>query len=436
MVDRTQRLAGIDRAFFALEAPGRPMHVGVLAVLTMPDGQTASSLRALLIDRLGRIPELVQPPRRGRRGRGACFDPAEFVYSLPTRADIDSVAFRERLGRLHARALDTNGPLWEAWLMTGLDDGRRAALLFKVHHALADGASLLGLLGSVCDGIPLVEPIAAPRPRRQRAGVIARGLLGHATRLFRPLRASTLSGTPAPNRQVELLRLDVSVLREAARGTEGTINDVVLALVADGMRRALPPAADDTQRVRAMVPVDLRAPGEVTRIGNRIGAWLVDLPLFAGSLKARIASVRAATIRARRTGEAPAVGFLARFCDWLPPALPSGLLALAGWLRTFNLTVTHVRGPDTPLRFGGAAIEQVVALAPIFARQRCAIAAFRYGDAIHLSIVGAWPGAIEHRAVTEGIAAAYAAIAPTVRLPAHAHADFVVDEAPAFERAG
>lgn len=411
------------------------MHVGAMAVLAIPAGHTASSLRAVLVDRLAQIPELVRPPRRTRTLRrrsvaAVTYDPAEFVYTLATRADIDSVAFRERIGRLHARALDANGPLWEAWLMTGLDDGARAAVLFKVHHALADGTSLMGLLGSLCDDIPLLEPTPPARRRSPKLRVLVRGLVDHASQLLRPLRASPLNGAPAPTRQVETLRLDETVLREAARGTEGTLNDVVLALVADGMRRVLPAEGHDARRVRAMVPVDLRRPGEITRFGNRIGAWLVDLPLFAGSLTARIAAVRTATVRARRHGQAPAIGFLARLCDWLPASLPSSLFAVAGWMRSFNLTITHVRGPDTPLRFAGAEIEQVVALAPIFARQRCAIAAFRYGGAVHLSIVGAWPEASEHRAVSTAIADAYAALLPAMpeRRPA--------PSLPALDRAG
>jgi hypothetical protein len=253
-------------------------------------------------------------------------------------------------------------------------------------------------------------------------------------RIPRPVRKGSLRGAPAPTRQVEILTLDESVLQEAARGTRGTPNDAVLALVADGLRRCLPEAGPETRAVRAMVPVDMRAPGEITRVGNRLGAWLVDLPLFRGSMKARIAAVREATVRARRRGQADAVGLLGRACDWLPPAIPASLIALSGRLRTFNLTVTHVRGPDEPLRFAGAELEQIVALAPVFAQQRCAIAAFRSGGQIQLSIVGAWPEARVHQQVSASIAAAYAELAE--RSSRTKRGTRVDSERAAFDRAG
>ncbi len=385
------------------------MHVGALAILTVPPGETPASLRALLIERLGRIPELVRPPRRGRwQRRAPAFDPAEFVHALPTRAPVASKAFRERIGRLQAGALDASGPLWEAWLLTGLDDDRRAAVFFKVHHALADGTSLIGMLGGLCDDIPLLEARPPSQPYRPRWHRALRGLLDLALCLPRPMGASPLNGPTAPARQVEILTLDESVLRAAASGTSGTLNDAVLALVADGLRRCLPKAGSAGRQVRALVPVDLRGPGEFTRFGNRLGAWLVDLPLFPGSARARIAAVREATARARGRGQERAVGLLTRVCDWLPPLIPSSLLSIAGWLRTFNLTTTHVRGPSAPLRFAGAELEQVVALAPIFARQHCSIAAFRYCGEIHLSIVGAWAEAGLHQQLSACIAEAYA----------------------------
>jgi hypothetical protein len=200
----------------------------------------------------------------------------------------------------------------------------------------------------------------------------------------------------------------------------------LLALIGAGLTRWLAerverPNRRDGRGLRALCPVDVRGAAEADALGNRLGAWLVDLPVGDTTFDARLRATVAATAAPRRLGHARGVDLLGRLADFLPSLFPRLGMWLAGRLRAFNLVVTHVRGPRRPLRLAGARLASLTVLAPVFPNQRCSIAAFRLEDRIHLGLTGAWGRLGECRALAAAIGEAYAALSASEPEPEHEH---------------
>ncbi|MDJ0849349.1 MAG: wax ester/triacylglycerol synthase family O-acyltransferase [Myxococcota bacterium] len=398
-VDASGGFSGQDAAFLAFEAPGRPMHVAALAVFEAdPTGGSANPdrVREILAERLGSLPPLRRRvSRRGRRPQAepcdACLDQVR-VLRFPGRSD--SAPFQATVDRLFARPLDARRPLWEAWVLSGLDGRRRFAVLLKAHHCLLDGAAAVGLLAQVFSDDTPAEARAVPRPARR--SVRLREALGRLLRLvgiaLRRTSATPLNGACTPRRELATVSLDARALGEWARSSGATSNDALLTLVTDGLRRwlAMERLDPDAVKLRALCPVSLRR-GRDARFGNRLGAWLVDLPVDVAEARDRLRLIREQTARARSERHHAAVDLLGRWSGVLPRWFPALGMWLAGRLRAFNLVVTKVPPVAHALRLPGARLVSLTAFAPIFTGQRCSIAAMTYDGRVELGITGALP---------------------------------------------
>jgi hypothetical protein len=407
-----ERLSASDAAFLAFEGPATPMHVGALAVfdagdLATPDGRLdVERATRVLATRLGRIPRLAQR----LSGRGAWrrpawrddegFDAARHVRSIVLPEGARRSALLATASRLFERPLDPERPLWEVWLVSGLEHGR-FALVVKIHHALLDGAAAVDLLLTLLPGhavAPASSPTRTPtrRGRPRRPGSTSRSLARLAGTLLRRGSPTPLNGQPARERSLEWIELDAEALDVAGRRQGGSANDALLAWVAGGLRRWLVECGlePDDARLRALCPVALGGAAPRAGLGNQLGAWLVDLPVDLGDPLARVRAVRRATRAAKRGHLSSAVEFLARASAWLPDllarALARGAMALAGRLRAYSALVTHVPAVPTNLQLAGAPLRSLTAFAPTFSGQRCSIAAIRYDGRIHVGLTGAW----------------------------------------------
>jgi diacylglycerol O-acyltransferase / wax synthase len=329
MATRFDRLSASDLTNLAIEAPDTPMHVGALAVvdgmaLTDADGRfPIAGLRSLIADRLQRAPQLRKVVYRPGplAGRPLWIDDPAFtidhhvdvVVVPPPGGEEELLRLTERL---MAPLLDRSRPLWRLWFITGLASGHLAVLI-KLHHAVADGLAAVRLIGALLD---LPDPAEARAPPRAPAlvpswSVLVRDNLadkgaavagrvrrltrrGALTRLARTVRAgwrSLARGWGAPrtslnspvgtHRRLAVVRLDLSAVKTVAHRYGATVNDVVLALIAGGLRRLLVTRGEpvDGLVLHAGMAVSMRRPGDAGSAGNRSGVVVVvRLPLGEG----------------------------------------------------------------------------------------------------------------------------------------------------------
>jgi len=455
-MEQVEPLGGQDVGFLAFERAGLPMHVGALLLLDVPaslraeDGEPdLPALCSLLAARLRGIPRLEQHlERRGLLRRPVWTSrpgarPEDHIRALRLPAPGSRAQLEELSGDFLARGLDRSRPLWELRVVAGVDGGKQVALLCKLHHALLDGSAGVALLhalfgeGAALDGASHAAP-ARPAPARragrvptasdERAsagGCVSRrprptrrsggsGLARFLRAAWPPLPRSPLTGPVAAHRQVRTVELDEAPLERIRRATGATRNDVLLAVVAAAVQRHLGASGRRRPRVRAFCPVDLRAEAERGRLGNRLGAMLVELPPERDP-RAVLRALPRHTRHARRSGQAGGLDAVGRWAAFLPAWLLRAAMALAGRLRLYNLVVSHVRLPAGSLALGPAGLSSLHAFAPLFARQRLAVVALGDGVRQRLGITAAWRDASRVDDLAEALRSAAADLASSSR---------------------
>jgi WS/DGAT/MGAT family acyltransferase len=174
----------------------------------------------------------------------------------------------------------------------------------------------------------------------------------------------------SPNRRYAIARTELRTIKDVGRRAGGTVNDVILALVAGMLGRYLAAAGPDAFPAHArapvaLVPVSVRAADESGELGNRISTVFVDLPVRETGLLARVRAINAQT---RQLKESPAVragAVMVGAGGWAPP-LVSGMLARAmGSVRAFNLVVSNVPGPQQPFYLNGIRMREVYPVVPL-----------------------------------------------------------------------
>jgi diacylglycerol O-acyltransferase / wax synthase len=286
---RLERLGPVDAANMRVESRGGPMHVAAVGVVDgTPLFDAAGRLRlegvrADLDRRLHLAPRLRQVLMRPRRGLGppawaddACFDIGRHVRARPVPSPGDEAALLAVCVELNQPPLDRCCPLWELWLLPGLADGN-VGVLFRLHHAVADGVAAMAMMGALFGAAPGAAPPPGP-PWRPAAAPGAGQLFTDAwrrradaaaaagSRLRHPALVAHSAGTRArqlrllagegrapqvswnqpagTRRRLLLARADLASVKAVAHAHGGTVNDVVLAAVAGGARRLLASRAE------------------------------------------------------------------------------------------------------------------------------------------------------------------------------------------------
>nr|WSY49824.1 wax ester/triacylglycerol synthase family O-acyltransferase [Streptomyces sp. NBC_00886] len=407
-------LAPLDLAFWNIESDRNPMHLGALGVFSAHSPTAGAHAADLLAARAAAVPGLRMRIRdvwqplslsfgSATREPDPDFDPLQHVRLHAPTADFQEVA-----GRLMERPLERGRPPWEAHVLPG-EDGVSFAVLFKFHHALADGLRALALAAAILD--PMDMPERRPRPEQPPRGLIpdvrklpglVRGALsdvGRALDIGASVARSTLdvrsssalTSEPSGTRRTAGVVVDLDDVHRIRKTAGGTVNDVLIAVVAGALRRWLDERGDGSEGVspRALIPVSKRRPRTAHPQGNRLSGYLIRLPVDDPDPLARLDSVRTAMDRNKDAGPNRGAGAVALLADHVPALghrLGGPLAAQAARL-WFDILVTSVPLPGIGLKLGGNPVTAVFPFAPLARGQSLAVAVSTFRGHVHYGLV-------------------------------------------------
>jgi diacylglycerol O-acyltransferase / wax synthase len=424
---RLERLTASDLFLLMWDDYGWSSDIGALAVLDGSDlldsdGRVRiEAIRQRLAPRLHLVSRFRQLLYRPRLGLGwplwvdaPSFDIADHLRVHPVAAPGDQAQLLAACQHLARRRLDPARPLWELWLLPGLPR-RRVGALLRLHHALADGGAAAAAFGALLDltadaPTPPAPPWnASPLPTngellrdnlRRRGRELGHGLSGlvHPARTLRrsrqvlPAWREVLTEQPAPQtslnhpvgagRRLSVIRGRLDLTRQIAHAHRATVNDVVLAAVAGGLRQLLADRGENVDGLmqRAMVTISLHAEQPGRAQGNKPGWMMVPLPLGEPDPVRRFELIAAETAARKHRARPQAGTGIFRF--------------VAGqrmWYRRFprqrsvNLVVTNVRGPPVPLYLAGAQLLELYPMMPVMGNLTLVVAVMSYAGQLNLT---------------------------------------------------
>jgi diacylglycerol O-acyltransferase / wax synthase len=431
------RLTALDSSFLHLE-DNQPSHMHVGSV-TIFNGQPPSydDFVDSIAARLDLVPRYRQKLAFVPLGQGRprWVDDPTFNISYHVRATAlpppgSEEQLRTLAGRVFSQRLDRDKPLWEVWIVEGLE-GDRFALLSKVHHALVDGVSGADLMTVLFDVTPDPAPSSEaaetwqPRPIPSSSQLLAEALLERATEpqeivrtvrhafrgprefarntleaagglgalargTLKPAPSSPYNGSIGPHRRFTWVRVRLDDVKAIKNSLGGTVNDVVLATVTGAFRRHLHARGVSTPdlTLRAMVPVSVRSDLEQGALGNRVAAMMAPLPVWCDNPTVRLDVVRDAMRNLKSSGQAVGAEVLTRIGGFAPPTIMAQATRIGARQRPFNVVVTNVPGPQFPLYVQGKELLDVFPMVPLAMNQRLGIALMSYNGAINFGLIG------------------------------------------------
>ncbi len=440
------RLSAVDASFLHEERQSSHMHVGAVALLEGPP-PSRQEFCDHIHSRLHLVPRYRQKlafPRL-EMGRPFWIDDPRFNLdyhvrhtALPPPASLEQL--RGLAGRIFSQRLDRSKPLWEIWLVQGIEDFADGeggadpagfALISKTHHALVDGISGVDIATVLFDLTPASQDTSpadghwTPAPEPSEAELMAEGikglmrtpgrLAGEALKLARrpgktigwvreavegvgEVAAAGLNPAPdvplnvpiGPHRRVIWLQRELADFKTVKNALGGTVNDVFLAMVAGGLGRWLRTRGMRTAglELRGLVPVSIRAGDQRHQLGNQLAVLRAPLPMYAEDPIERLRIVREAMEGVKESKQALGAEVISGLEDFAPPTL----LALASRLnfstRLFNLIVTNVPGPQFPLYLMGRELREIVPMAFLPENHALAIAAMSYNGKLDVGLLG------------------------------------------------
>ncbi|HET6809408.1 MAG TPA: wax ester/triacylglycerol synthase family O-acyltransferase [Acidimicrobiales bacterium] len=469
-MSRHSRLSALDAGFLSLEGPDTPMHVGSVilfegAPLRDRRGRIRlAALRDLIEARLDLVPRYRQIPVEGPLGMGrpfwvddARFDIAHHVKITAVRAPGGRRELLELACELHTELLDRSRPLWELWVVDGLADGR-VGMIQKTHHAMVDGIAGVDVAAAMMDldrhpprrrgprpptawvaepGVGVVEAgravigdvLAVPTGLSSQAARLLRNppqRLGRAVHLAGGAGSLARSGLVAPRmsinrpivrrrRTLDGLTVSLAATRAAGAAVGATVNDVVLAGVAGGLRNLLLCRGEPLRPARALVPVSTRAASARGQLGNAVAAILADLPVDETDPVRRLETVAAGMRRRKAAGQADVTGALIGMADRVPARVAAGLARAVHHQPFVNLVVTNVPGSPLPLYLIGARLEEVVPIVPLARNLDLSVGILSYGDQLSFGILADSGRMPDVHVMTAGIERSLAELLPAAR---------------------
>jgi WS/DGAT/MGAT family acyltransferase len=426
----------LDASFYYAESPNTPMHVGSVAVFEGPAPSYGDLIR-LLVSKLHLVPRYRQRVREVplSLGRPVWVDDPHFQILYHVRHTAvpqpgSNEQLRNLAGRVLAQRLDMAKPLWEVWLIEGLENDRWA-IISKVHHCMVDGIAGTDLMTVIFDLAPDAKH-GDPKPwspQRTPTSVelMAEALgdvvtnpvktvtslpgVGDATRatsgFFKSARrlasslpslarqattpaARSLNGPIGPNRRWAWTDAEVGEFKKAKNALGGTVNDVVLTAIARGFRDLLQGRGELTENtvVRTMVPVSVRKPGERGSLNNQVTAVFVDLPVGDPDPLSRLSRIRGQMDEYKRMMQAVDARSIMSMGDFVAPALlalgvRAGIQVGQFWAQAVT---TNVPGPQIPLYVLGRKMYSANAYVPIAGGTRVSIGIFSYLNSMTFGI--------------------------------------------------
>jgi len=365
---------------------------------------------------------------------------------------------RNLAGRLFSQQLDRAKPLWELWLVEGVDDG--FAIISKTHHALVDGISGVDIATVLFDLEPDPPPPPepplpwTPRPEPSRAALLADALLeraegpldvakalreaaahpdragaeaGRALAGLAALAAAGINGAPpsplnvriGPHRRFAWAEADLAGLKAAKDALGGTVNDVVLAVVAGALRALLFRRGRDPERLelRAMVPISVRAEQDRGALGNQVAAMYAPLPVGIADPVERFRFVHAAMAGLKESGQAVGAQAITRLAGVAAPTVLDQAGRLQARQRFFNLTVTNVPGPQFPLFILGRRLHAFYPQVPLVLNTALGIAVMSYDGRVYFGLLGDYDAMADLDAFAADLRTAIEELAPAEKVP-------------------
>jgi diacylglycerol O-acyltransferase / wax synthase len=438
-----ERLSALDATFLAIEDRCSHMHIGSVGVFepepAAPPGgaldpERIQHLVSVVLDGVPRYRQRIETSPMF--GHPVWVDDASFnlhYHLRHTRLPLpgDERQLKRLAGRVMSQQLDRGKPLWESWFVEGLERNR-FAVISKVHHCMVDGIGGVELTTATLQADPGADPRLAEEPRpfvprpvptprellraeighrlggvlgfagtaargvarpRETAATVAgmvEGVVESLAKTVRPASQTPLNVGIGPHRRFDWTVMDLEAVKAVKTRLGGTVNDVVLAIVAGAMRRYLAARGVDVDRLdfRAMVPVNLRAGYAGT--GNRVASVVARLPVDEASALGRFMRVRYEMEAVKRSHQVDAARAVENIIDWAVPTLIAQITRLAGSSQPFNVVVTNVPGPQFPLYFLGSRLLAAYPLVPIFRGEALGIALFSYDGRLFWGINADW----------------------------------------------
>ena len=398
-----QRFGALDAVFLNFESKEMPLHIGGVCVFDgkIPFDRFVASIES----KLDQIPRYRQKVMRPFLDIGyptwqwdTEFDIGRHMFHVTLDAPGSEEQLRQLANRLFTPMMDRSKPLWELYVVDGLEGGR-SAIIAKIHHCIVDGVAGIGLLNIMLDPSP-DEPRRLPKPKPfnpppppdaptlfmdaladslkqfpKRVTDVRDGVLGYAgmvagdnvallgverimdmlPELLSPLEKLPFNRPCSGERRVFWNRFSFQEARAIRTAAGGSVNDVVLTVLAGAVSRYTKMHRQTVKNrfFRAMVPVNLRPPDGGTGVGNLISMLPVTLPLGIADPIRRLRHINEQTLAMKASRMAELVRVSIAWLGVLPPAVQSFLAANTQWLNTlipiFHMVCTNVPGPQIPL---------------------------------------------------------------------------------------
>lgn len=466
-----ERLSVLDAEFLQVEDGIAHMHIAGVSVFEGPP-PALEEMTAMMAAKLHRIPRYRQRVRSVpfELGRPVWVDDPHFVLEYHVRhtalpAPGGDLALRRLMARLMGQELDRERPLWELWLVEGLEDDRWA-IISKVHHCMVDGVTGVDLLTIVLDlerdvalpepepWSPEVEPSGLAKVLDAWSGLVADGLglLRQAPDAVRdPLGAlrglrdvggglrrfaahlstttpTTLEGTIGPHRAWAHATVSIDEVRAIRKGIDATLNDAVLGVLAGAYRELLLHRGEDpdTTVLRSLVPVSVRAPDARGVLDNRVSALLVELPVHLADPRERVQLMHEEMQRLKASHMSDAGELVVRLGDLAPPMVVGPLMRTATRMlarhpqRSVNTVTTNVPGPQLPLYCLGREMTAYYPYVPLSHGVRVGTAILSYNGQLSFGVTGDYDTASDVEVLADAIPTGFAELGASVLGPRYA----------------
>ncbi|MBJ8341274.1 wax ester/triacylglycerol synthase family O-acyltransferase [Antrihabitans sp. YC3-6] len=436
----TQRLSPLDAGFLELEDsdPNVSLAIAAVAIIEGPPPSEADFLEAVAA-------RLIAIPHARERIHTTAFDLSAPVWiddddfdvnrhlrrtALPAPGDDDALG--HLVGRVMAQRLDRSRPLWECWVVEGLENGRWA-ILAKVHHCMADGIAGARLFEALCDPDThngVVRLVSRREPadnstgiaRRVRDALVAlpsspaaqfrylvkglltplqialgtfgaaKGFAGIAGGVLVPTASTSLLGPVGKQRRYAVARASMLDIRDVCTVFDVKVNDVALAAITGALRTMLLRRGEEPKEdsVRTLVPVSVRNSGSADVLDNRVSLMLPVLPVAIADPVDQLAAVHGRMAAHKSGGEAEAGHLATSLAEHWPFAPTAWAVRLASRLpqHGIDIVATNVPGPKHSRTVLGSRVVEIFPYVPIAWRLRIGIAILSYADRVSFGITG------------------------------------------------
>ncbi len=427
-----ERLSGQDMDFLKWETPNLPMHVAGVSIFEAGPlrnehgGIDADKIKQLTESVMHMIPRYRQKLKWIPGTEQAVWIDDEYFNidyhirhtSLPRPGTHRQLC--TLVSRLMEQQLDRARPLWETWVVEGLE-GDRFATVIKIHHCMVDGASGVQLSQLLFSTEPTNEPGQAPRfiprpeptdaelkrsqlqhrlmgPVELASDVVkfardaedltgevldrAKSLAGIASWKANPVSSTPVNGTIGPHRIVEWTSMSLDDMKAVRRALDCKINDVVLTVVTGAFRRLMQrrQVRPESLEFRVSAPVNARKEGEGAEVANHVSSWVLRLPLGLDDPVEQLEAIKAETRQLKKDHAADAVELVVSLVERL------GISVQDMSVGTVNTIVTNVPGPPFPLYLLGSELKQMIPLAPLLDNLGISIGALSYNGRVSFGL--------------------------------------------------